>query len=367
MVGFGGMIPVWKIRREFRRLGQQASALHEAIWEPFVQHRHDKAVREGLPAFDGAIALGPKVAIYLVYQPKTLPQSTVETCQFLVDNGFSPLIVANGGLPEPSRNQLLPHVWKVLERPNLGYDFGGYRDGINQLQSWNVEPNKLLILNDSIWFPISHKCQLLKQMQAAEADVAGMVLRQKDNIGFLESYLYLMDARILKNHAMQEFWKSFKLTANKYKVIRRGERGHSVALRDAGFHLHPMFSAADFLARLRTQDHIFLEKTLRYGVAETAGLSGERDALLDARKDEAWRAEVFDHVERVLQSAQFYSAFPYAAVQLLNYPILKRSGDMVSVLWRKAYLAAVTAGDLEAPVPSVLAELQSQVAREASK
>jgi hypothetical protein len=367
MVGFGEMTPVWKIRREFHRLGQQASALHEAIWEPIVQRRYDKMVRKGLPAFDGAIPLGPKMAIYLVYQPTTLPQSIVETCQHLVDNGYSPLVVANGGLPEASRIQLLPHVWKIVERPNLGYDFGGYRDGINQLHSWNVEPSKLLILNDSVWFPISDNCQLLQQMDAAEADVAGTVMRQKEKVGFLESYLYLIDAQVLKNHAMQEFWKSFRMTANKFKVIRRGERGHSVALRDAGFNLQPMFSSEDFLARLRMQDHIFLEKTLRYGVAETAGLSRERDELLDARKDEAWRAAVFDHVGRVLQNAQFYSAFPYAAVQLLNYPILKRSGDMVSILWRKAYLAAVAAGDLEAPTPTVFAELQALVAREATR
>ncbi len=360
------MIPAWKIRRELHRLGQQASALHEAIWEPIVQRRHDKAVRQGLPTFDGTIPLGPKVAIYLLYQPRALPQSIVETCQFLADNGFSPLVVANGGLPEASRSQLLPHVWKVLERPNLGYDFGGYRDAINQLRLWAIEPSKLLILNDSIWFPLSDDCLLLKQMEAAGADVAGTVLRQKDKISFLESYMYLIDSRVLKSGAVQEFWKSFKLTANKYKVIRRGERGHSVALLDAGFHLHPMFSREDFMARLRMQDHVFLEKTLRYGVAETAGLSGERDTLLDARKDEAWRTAVFDHVERVLRSAQFYSAFPFAAVRLLNYPILKRSGDMVSVLWRKAYLSAVIAGDLEAPRPSVFAELQSQVAREAT-
>jgi Rhamnan synthesis protein F len=359
------MTPVWKIRRELRRLGQQASAAHEAIWEPLVQRRHDKLVREGLPTFDGAITLGPKVAIFLVFQPRMLPQTIVETCQFLVDNGYSPLVVANGSLPEASRTRLLPHVWKILGRPNLGYDFGGYRDGINQLRLWKVEPSKLLILNDSIWFPISRDCQLLRQMEDAGADVVGTVLRQKDKVSFLESYLYLIDDRVLKNSAIQEFWKSLKLTANKYKVIRRGERGHSVALGDAGFHLHPMFSSKDFLARLRSQDQVFLEKTLRYSVAETVGLSGQRDALLNAHKDEAWRTAVFDHVERVLQNAQFYSAFPFAAVRLLNYPILKRSGDMVSVLWRKAYLAAVTAGDLEAPTPSVFAELQSLVALKA--
>ena len=360
------MIPAWKIRRELQRLGQQLSAIHQALWEPILQRRHDRAVQKGLPVFDGAVTQRPKIALYLLYQPSVLPKSIVETCQFLADHGYSPLIVANDGLSAENRDQLLPFVWKILERPNIGYDFGGYRDGILQLQMWDVEPDKLLILNDSIWFPILPGDTLLDRMEAAKADVAGTVLRQKGNFGFLESYLYLIDGSVLKNEAMRNFWRSYRLTANKYKVIRRGERGHSAALWDAGFKLHPMFSATTFLSLIRREDDVFLEKTIQFGVAKTASQSAEREAILHATRDKDWREAALNHIEKILQSSQFYSAFPYASVRLLNYPILKRSGDMVSVLWRRAYLGAINAGALEPPLPTILAELKSQVAREAT-
>lgn len=340
------MIPAWKIRRELQRLGQQLSAIHQALWEPMLQRRHDRAVQRGLPVFDGAVTQRPKIALYLLYQPSVLPKSIVETCQFLADHGYSPLIVANDGLSAENRDQLLPFVWKILERPNIGYDFGGYRDGILQLQMWEIEPEKLLILNDSIWFPILPGDTLLDQMEAAKADVAGTVLRQKGDIRFLESYLYLIDGRVLKNKAVQNFWRSYRLTANKYKVIRRGERGHSAALWNAGFKLHPMFSATTFLSLLRREDDVFLEKTIQFGVAKTASQSAAREAILKATRDTDWREAALNHIERVLQSSQFYSAFPYASVKLIQYPILKKSGDRAAVLWREQYLAAIEAGEI---------------------
>ena len=353
------MIAVWKIRRELQRVGQQVSALPEAVWEPWVQRRHDKAFAKGFPVFDGNGTLNQKIAIFLIYQQGTLPQSIVETCNHLTKHDYCVLIVANGGLPTDSRARLLPHVWKILDRPNVGYDFGGYRDGILQLQTWQIEPEKLLILNDSIWFPIFPQDNLLARMEIADTEVAGTILRHKNGQVFLESYLYLIKGSVLKNPAVQHYWKSYRLTANKYKVIRRGERGHSKALIDAGYKLFSMYLNSDFMARLARADDAFLANTLRFGVAETAGLSGERDALLGVQRTKDWRNAVLSHVERVLKTAQFYSAFPYASVKLMNYPVLKKSGDMVSVLWRKAYLRAIDAKLVDSPSDEFLSEVNA--------
>lgn len=356
------MIQAWKIRREVQRLGQQLSALHQTLWEPILQRRHDRLVDCGLPVFDGNIPLRPKIALFLLYQQGVLPQSMVQTCAHLAENGYSPLIVANGGLTAESRATLLPGVWKILERPNFGYDFGGYRDGILQLHRWGLTPDRLLILNDSIWFPILPQDTLLADMEAANVDVAGTILRQKNGHGFLESYLYLMKGGVLQNPVVRRFWQSYRLTANKYKVIRRGERSHSAALMAAGYDLVPMFSSADFLQRLAAEDDVFLSHTLRFSVADSAGLAATRDALLRDDRSQNWREAAMEHIERVLQSAQFYSAFPYASVKLMRYPILKKSGDRVAVLWRKAYTAAVEAGEID--VPSISNELNAQVLRE---
>ena len=343
------MIQAWKIRREVQRLGQQISALHQALWEPLLQRRHDRLVKRGLPIFDGQAPLRPKIALFLLFQRGDLPESILQTCAHIAEQGYSLLIVANGGLTAESREALLPQAWRILERPNFGYDFGGYRDGILQLTQWGVSPDKLLILNDSIWFPILPQSAFLADMEAANVDVAGTILRQKNGQGFLESYLYLLDGGVLRNPVVQKFWQNYRLTANKYKVIRRGERGHSAALVAAGYDLTPMFSTADFLRRLDAQNDDFLAHTLRFSVADGADLAAARDALLSGNRNQGWREATMEHIGRVLQSAQFYSAFPYASVKLLRYPVLKKSSDRVAVLWRKAHLAALEAGEIEVP------------------
>lgn len=364
MGGFA-VIPWWKLRREVNRLAQQLNAIPEFFWEPIARRRHDRSLMRGFPITIGAQDVAPKVAILLLYQPSGLAKSVALTCRHLTETGHAVLIVSNTPLSDKDRASLATQVWRIIERPNFGYDFGGYRDGLWHLSLWGIRPERLVILNDSIWFPLRENDTTLARMEAMPVDVAGTILRERGAERFLESYLFSMRGAILQHPAFQTFWRDFRLTSNKYKVIRRGERGFSAALWNAGFKLHPMFSATMFLSLLRQQDDAFLEKTIQFGVAMTASQSAEREAILLATRDKDWRSAALNHIERVLQSSQFYSAFPYASVQLLNYPILKRSGDMALVLWRRAYLAAIEAGELDAPMPEIAAELRTQVTQDA--
>ena len=77
------MIAGWKIRRELERLGQQVRGLTDRFTDPIAQRSLDRAVAAGLPSMNGAMAIGRKVALYLVYQPKGLEASTLATCRRL--------------------------------------------------------------------------------------------------------------------------------------------------------------------------------------------------------------------------------------------------------------------------------------------
>jgi len=92
--------------------------------------------------------------------------------------------------------------WRVIERPNFGYDFGGYRDGILLLEAWGIAPERLLILNDSIWMPLAPNSTLIDRFEAAEGAVIGGILHpdkvrrrvvKRVRRGFVESYLYLIN------------------------------------------------------------------------------------------------------------------------------------------------------------------------------
>jgi hypothetical protein len=91
----------------------------------------------------------------------------------MVENGFAPLVISNTPLSDMDRTtfQELSHM--VVERPNFGYDFAGYRDGVWLVEKLGLRPLEVLFLNDSVWFPISKSATLLSDMRATSQDYVG--------------------------------------------------------------------------------------------------------------------------------------------------------------------------------------------------
>ncbi len=125
------MIPGWKIRRELDRLGQQLRAIPEAVWEPFARRAHDAALDRGFPITEGTLQPGTKLALVLCWQPRGLAGSFFNLLDHLVASGYTPFVVSNAAFSDADRQALRSRIWRAVERPNFGYDFGGYRDGFN--------------------------------------------------------------------------------------------------------------------------------------------------------------------------------------------------------------------------------------------
>lgn len=344
------MIPGWKVRRELGRLGQQMRAIPGALLDPLAQRRLDARVAAGLPGFDGAVPPGRKVALVLIWQPRGVADSLVATCRWLVEGSYAPLIVSNAPLAAADRARLAPAIWRAVERPNFGYDFGGYRDGLTCLRSWGVAPDRLVILNDSVWLPLYQPCDLLHRLEAAPFDVAGSILRERGAERFIESYLYSIRGEVLDHPAFRAYWDGLRLTSNKYLVIRRGERGFSRALIAAGLRLGGLYTREAFLAAAEAAPAEDLAEVLRFSAHPDDAVQARLRALSPDVQTPGGRTAALAEMRAVLEKAQFYSTFPVGAVRWLGYPHLKKSSEPVSERWREALRAAVTAGVV--PLPS---------------
>lgn len=371
------MIPIWKLRREVDRLRQYLWSLSGIAYEPFLKWRHDRW-RRALPVpSDGGVPLGSKVAIFLLFQPKGLAPSVRITLSHLSDRGYAPFVVSNAPLSPRDRATLEPLCWRMIERPNFGYDFGGYRDGILLLEQWGILPDRLLVLNDSIWLPLAPGSTLIKRMEAAQGDVVGTILhpdKQRRRLvksvrqGFVESYLYSICGRTLEKPAFRFYWSRYRVSSNKYNAVKRGERGFSRAMRAAGLTVVGLFSADRLISSLERSDDETLSLTLRYGVYTEDDLANEGSALLGRQQDAAWRRDVLDHVRRTTERRRFNASFPFPSLALLGMDFMKRStgptgagAQSLHVQMRIRYLDAVGAGDLPAPFPEVLEEIKRSV------
>lgn len=342
------MPKLWKVKRELQRVGQQLSGFIEKYTDPRKQHRANQAIENGLPQMDGSVSRSGKIAIFLLFQPSGLSPSIFETLNFLIANGYAPFVVSNAPISQTDRDKLSQFIWRGVERENFGYDFGGYRDGILCLNKWGIKPDELIILNDSVWLPTLPETDLFEKLSSHSADIAGTNLRVRGDVKFLESYLYRFNKYTLMHPKFIDFWHNIKLTSNKYYVIRRGERGFSQAMLEAGLTVEGLFDQTEFLIKIRQQNDDFLRKTLRFAAYTDSSLAQKRDKLL-AYSDPDWREKALQHIEDVLKKWLAYSTFPYAMVQLFKYPLLKKSNDFVSKKWRAGYISAVESGDLPPP------------------
>lgn len=360
------MIPAWKIRRELETARQQLQAIPERLIGPARQRRLDSQFPSGLRVADGAASLGPKVAVFLVYQPRGMSASVVATCRHLSERGYSVMLVANSPVSAADEAMLTRWVWRFVERSNFGYDFGGYRDGIRLLWHWSVSPESLIILNDSVWFPLDQNETMLTSMETSSAGFLG-ALRHVDqpetdteHAGIFLSYFFLIKRAVLTSDVFVNYWNSYVSTSNKYLTVRRGERGFSRTLFAAGVPSEGLYSRDRFMAKVAQQSAAFLRQTLVYGAYTDPGLEQARDALLQTDStSEAWRAQAIDHIRTVVNKRNFHSSFCFASIRLLGIPLLKKNRGELQVRMRRQYLRAVQAGDLPAPEPAVLAEIEA--------
>ena len=125
--------PRWKVMREAYRIRDQASRLCAYFLEPPLRVLHDRWLTKTARPLTGHLEMGNKVAIFVLFQPKGVARSLLMTCDHLIAQGYSPFILSNSPLSEADRSALLAKSAVLLERPNFGYEFGAYQDGIRLL------------------------------------------------------------------------------------------------------------------------------------------------------------------------------------------------------------------------------------------
>ena len=370
-------MPLWKLRREVRRLADQLFGLPAKIanmpWrlsEParraLYQRNFDRLTR----LTEGQVPLTRRIAILLIYQPKGVAPSTLVTCKWLAAEGYSPFVVSNAPLDEAARRQIQTESWRLLERPNFGYDFGGYRDAILLLARLGLSPDRLIVMNDSVWVPMALDLMACLEARAEGADIVGLLRDEKvrhDTAGgqpserfYLESYFYFITQTALEHAAFRDFWQSYRMTDFKPDNIKYGEISFSRRMSEAGLRLAALTQRSLFLESLAKMEDAFLIKTLRYAAYVDPDL--KKAAARLAKRDPAhagWRAEALEHIRRAVNRKRFNVSFPYANDWICGTTFMKKSREPIFCAMRQSYLRALSDGEVVQPPPEVLIEIKA--------
>lgn len=353
----------WKIRREINRLVEQISAIPATVYEPVLQRRYDRLRSSSLRITEGSKAAGKKIAIFLIYQPNGIPKSIYSTCQHLCEVGFRTLIVCNTPLKDSERTRLAESSFLVIERPNFGYDFGGYRDAVWMLQERDIDPDEVLFLNDSIWFPAVSGNSLLGDMSASKFDYVGVqefgdITAVGGKQGFFASYCFLAKKQVWQSSVFQEYWRDYKCSSNKEVTLRRGERGFSRKMLNSCPNSGALFDVSKFRKLVEKLSAKELWVVIQDLVVTDKILEGKHKTMLEqgpaAASMEAMRDLIFASVE----TKNYLGAAPILSLLSLEIPIIKKNNEMLYVRCRRRILAAYEAGRLESLDKNVLQEIR---------
>lgn len=170
--------------------------------------------------------------------------------------GFTTVFVSNAPrLDRESIDRISPLCGAILQRANVGMDFGAYKDGIGTLPRLD-RLEALLLANDSVYGPFHDLGDVIGRMNLAEAEVWGITDSWERRF-HLQSYFLLFGRRALNHEAFRQFWNGVRYVQAKSWVIGHYEIGLTQHLVRGGLRCRALFpyraAATTMLATLRRQ------------------------------------------------------------------------------------------------------------------
>lgn len=215
---------------------------------------NDFVLRPRRVFWEGAVVQGRKIAIYLIFPSQGITDNHLHSLNYMVQMGYCPYVISNALLGPNDLDRLRPLSWRILQRQNFGYDFGGYRDAVLDLARDLPQLDRLVFLNDSTWFPLTGRLNWLERAEQSGLDLYGankfgdLVKPKADQFETAEwtvnplakklhygSFALSFGPAILRAHGFLRFWRRLRISQGKWRTIRRGEVGLSRCAINAGF------------------------------------------------------------------------------------------------------------------------------------
>jgi len=308
------------------------------------------------------MAFSSEVAIYLIFPKTGLLTSHIQMLEALNKHGITPVVVSNQALSSDDLERLKPKCAMVIERPNIGYDFGGYRDAVLELEPVLSDLERLYILNDSVWMIESEK-SWFQEVRNTDKDFCGATsnfgIRRYSEADFRDivweytpdhwnfhyaSYALAVGSRILRDPGFVEYWKRFRLSNNKKRTVRRGEIGLSKWVKENGYTHAATCDVHSLDEELRNLEPAVLEQVTRHLIIpEKPRLLKKRDEVLesDAQSPEG----VSDRINVILTAVSLQAmgyAMPYYSINFRDFQFIKKSP-----LWLSEDSASLTLAILD--------------------
>lgn len=336
-----------RLKREFNRVLRQIAAFPSMTGEYLLAtRRHDRLLRPAQVRTIGGVPRTDKAAVYVVFPRHGVQASHCESLRYIASRGYSPVTVSNLPLEPADRAALAELSSLLIERSNFGYDFGGYREGVLSLEAELPTLRRLVLLNDSCWFPLPGSRDWLTLAEESGFDHAGAAsnyaidppdVARFESLDWRQdrtrrsfhycSFALSMSAALISDPDFLRFWRDFRLSDAKSRTVRRGEIGLTQWAIRRG-HRHGSVFDIDGLDRAiaRLDDAALRRHVGQVIIPEHPPL---RDMIAAVLADDAARGVPRATLEKLFLMAVARQGMAYTIPAYLyetaGYPFLKKS------------------------------------------
>jgi hypothetical protein len=190
-----------------------------------------------------------RFVVLVLYTHATVPSFTWTFIEALRQSRFNLVVVSNGNLAAAEVSSLLESCCLLVERNNIGRDFGAYKDGIAIANRRFGPMERLVLANDSVFYLPPGLDKLIADLDGNE-DFIG-VSETHEHHYHVASFLMSFGPAVTGSPAFREFWDNYHPIGTRRWAIFNGEGALTKALMRAGFKPRVLFRAEDLEAFLR--------------------------------------------------------------------------------------------------------------------
>lgn len=152
------------------------------------------------------------------------------------------IFVSTASLSEAELAKVAPYCSRAMRRPNVGFDFGMWRDAMEGLDfgPWD----ELVLANSSVFGPLWPLSYAFDRMRDVGCDAWGMTANF-EIAWHLQSYFLVFRRPILEAPLLKSFFRGILPYQDKNQLIRSYEVGLSRLLLDHGFTLRSFAEESD--------------------------------------------------------------------------------------------------------------------------
>lgn len=192
-----------------------------------------------------------KFAVLVMHTNSPLASFTETVINAINKSSFNLVVVANGSITPLLRSQLLDACHILIERKNLGRDFGAYKDAISVIINQEREIQRLVLMNDSMFYFHRGLDKLIADLDSPQEFIG--LTEVFEHHYHVQSFLLSFGFHAIHHYKFKKFWKRYRPISTRRWAIHKGEVALSRCMTRAGFRPQILFQAAQLIPHLRTR------------------------------------------------------------------------------------------------------------------